>query len=94
MKKDYQWIALLVIYSLPSVEYLHRIPKPDTFLILFVAMGLKFLIQEEYYKAVFFLAIASFIKINTIVLFAFLGIYIFCLTLKKVKFLLYCDLFL
>lgn len=89
VKKDYQWIALLTIYSLPSVEYLHRIPKPDTFLILFVAIGLKFLIQEEYYKAIFFLAIASFIKINTIVLFAFLGIYIlFNFKESKVSFVL------
>lgn len=84
VKKDYQWIALLTIYSLPSVEYFHRIPKPDTFLIFFVALALKFIIQEEYYKAVFFLAIASFIKINTVILFGILAIYIF-FNLKKNK---------
>ena len=89
VKKEYQWIALLAIYSLPSVEYFHRIPKPDTFLILFVALGIKFIIKEEYNKAVFFLAIASFIKINTVVLFGFLGIYIlFNLKENKVSFIL------
>ena len=31
VKKEFRWIALISIYSLPSVEYLHRIPKPDSF---------------------------------------------------------------
>ena len=34
--KEYLWISIFLIYSLPSVEYFHRIPKPDTLLAIFV----------------------------------------------------------
>ncbi len=89
VKKEFRWIALISIYSLPSVEYLHRFPKPDNFLILFVALGIKHIVEKDYYKAIFFLAVASFIKINTLILFAFLGLYIlFEINEGKLKFII------
>jgi len=75
--KKYLWISVFTIYSLPAVEYFHRIPKPDTLLILFVAISLKYLTDQRYYHSIFFLAIASFIKVNTFIIFFFIWIYIF-----------------
>ena len=72
--KKYLWISVFTIYSLPAVEYFHRIPKPDTLLILFVAISLKYLTDQRYYHSIFFLAIASFIKVNTFIIFFFIWI--------------------
>ena len=79
--KNLTWMAVFSIYALPSVEYFHRIPKPDTLLLIFVALGIKSILDEKFYKAIFFLAIASFIKVNTVIIFFFLWIYI----LKNIK---------
>lgn len=73
--KEYTWLVVFSIYSLPAVEYFHRIPKPDTLLIIFVALGLNATVNNKFYRAIFFLALATFIKINTIIIFFFLWIY-------------------
>ncbi len=75
--KEYLWICVFIIYSLPSVEYFHRIPKPDTLLAIFVGLGISFILKKKYYISIFFLAIATFIKINTVVIFGVLWLYIF-----------------
>ena len=69
--RDYLWICIFLIYSLPSVEYFHRIPKPDTLLAIFVGLAINYIIKRKYYLSIFLLAIATFIKINTIVIFSF-----------------------
>lgn len=79
--KNLTWVAVFAIYSLPAVEYFHRIPKPDTLLLIFVGFAINSILDQKFYKAIFFLAIASFIKINTIIIFFFLWIYI----LKNIK---------
>ena len=76
-KKAFLGLSIFLIYSLPSVEYFHRIPKPDTLVFIFIALGISFLIKKKYYLSIFFLGIASFIKINAIVVFAILWIFIF-----------------
>ncbi len=76
-KKIFLGLGIFIIYSLPSVEYFHRIPKPDSLVFIFVALGISFLIKKKYYQSIFFLAVASFIKINTIVIFAILWIFLF-----------------
>ena len=77
VEKKYLWISVFTIYSFSSVEFVHRVPKPDPMVIIFVALGIKYLINKKYYHSIFFLAIASFLKINAIIIFAFLWIYIF-----------------
>ncbi len=75
--KEYLWISIFLIYSLPSVEYFHRIPKPDTLLAIFVGLGINYILKKKYYLSIFFLALATFIKINTVVIFVLLWIFIF-----------------
>ena len=77
VNKNITWLAVFTIYSLPAVEYFHRIPKPDTLLLIFVSLGIKAILDKKFYKAIFFLAVASFIKINSFIIFFFLWIYIF-----------------
>lgn len=76
-KNIFLGLGIFLIYSLPSVEYFHRIPKPDTLVFIFISLGIRSLIKKKYYLSIFFLAIASFIKINAIVIFAILWILIF-----------------
>ena len=75
VNKEHEWLVVFSIYALPAVDYFHRIPKPDTLLFIFVALGIKAIIDKKFYKAILFLAIATFIKINTAVVFFFLWIY-------------------
>ena len=60
--KEYLWISIFLIYSLPSVEYFHRIPKPDTLLAIFVGLGINYILKKKYYLSIFFLALATFIN--------------------------------
>jgi len=88
LKKEVRWIALLTLYSIPAVEYLHRVPKPDSFLLIFIALGLQAFNDKKYYRVIFFLGIATFIKINTAVLFCVFVTYLFFKTKeKKIKFI-------
>lgn len=64
IKKNYRWLFTLAMYSLPGVDTLHRFPKPEVVGLLFTAIALYFLKENEYFKTIFFLGIASFIKIN------------------------------
>jgi len=64
IKKNYRWLFLLAMYSLPGVDTLHRFPKPEVVGLLFIAIALYFLKKNEYFKTIFFLGVASFIKIN------------------------------
>ena len=67
--KKYFWICLFSIYSLPGVELLHRITKPETMSLLFLAFAFLFTVKEKLYKAIFCLATSTFIKINFIFIF-------------------------
>ena len=87
LNKDRIWIGLLIIYSLPAVEYLHRVPKPDTFLLIFVAWGVMKFKNKKYYLSIFYFSIATFIKINTVLILAVISIYVFFITTEnKFKF--------
>lgn len=84
LKKEQIWIGILVLYSLPAVEYLHRIPKPESLSLLFVALGIGAFNQKKFYLAIFYLSISSFLKINTILLLSVFGIYmLFKTDIKK-----------
>ena len=64
IKKTYRWFFLLAMYSLPGVDTLHRFPKPEVVALLFTVIALYFFKKNEYFKTIFFLGIASFVKIN------------------------------
>jgi len=64
IKKTYRWFFLLAMYALPGVDTLHRFPKPEVVGLLFTVIALYFFKKNEYFKTIFFLGIASFIKIN------------------------------
>ncbi len=64
IKKTYRWFFLLAMYSLPGVDILHRFPKPEVVALLFTVIALYFFKKNEYFKTIFFLGIASFVKIN------------------------------
>ena len=67
LDKKYLWISLITFYSLPGVEFLNRFPKPETFALLFMAIGLYYLKNKKYYFSLISLFIASFLKINFII---------------------------
>ena len=77
VEKKYLWISVFTIYSFSAVEFIHRVPKPDPMVILFVAIGLKYFLDKRFYLSIFFLALASFLKINAIIIFFFIWINIF-----------------
>ena len=85
VEKKYLWISVFTIYSFSSVEFVHRVPKPDPMVIIFVALGIKYLINKKYYHSIFFLAIASFLKINAIIILLFYG-FIYFLGQMKIKY--------
>ena len=75
--KKYVWFSVVTIYSLPAVEYFLRVPKPDTLVILLVAFGLNFFLKERYYLSIFFLAVASFVKVTSFFIFLIIWFFIF-----------------
>tara|TARA_B100002051_G_scaffold94703_1_gene90451 strand:- start:2855 stop:4387 length:1533 start_codon:yes stop_codon:yes gene_type:complete len=77
VEKKYLWISVFTIYSFSAVEFIHRVPKPDPMVILFIAIGLKYFLDKKFYLSIFFLALASFLKINAIIIFFFIWINIF-----------------
>tara|TARA_B100001121_G_C18685503_1_gene620508 strand:+ start:442 stop:1968 length:1527 start_codon:yes stop_codon:yes gene_type:complete len=77
VEKKFLWLSVFTIYSFSQVEILHRVPKPEPMSMLFIAVGMKYLISKKYYHSIFFMAIASFLKINVIVIFFFIWVYIF-----------------
>lgn len=81
--KKYFWIALLSLYSIPGVEMLNRIPKTETLSLLFISFGFLNLNKKKYYKSIFYFGIATFIKINSAILFIFISIYFFYITDEK-----------
>lgn len=75
--KKYVWFSVVTIYSLPAVEYFLRVPKPDTLVILLVAFGLNFFLKEKYYLSIFFLAVATFVKVTAFFIFLIIWFFIF-----------------
>ena len=87
IQKKYFWLSMLALLSLPGVEFLIRIPKPDVLALLFVSLGLLNYKNNKYSKSIFFLLIASFLKINFIIILLIFFLKIFLSTHKKIAFL-------
>lgn len=87
--KRYFWICLFSVYSLPGVEFLHRITKPETMSLLLLGFAFLFTKKEKSYKAIFCLAIATFIKINFVFIFIYFLLYFFNLeSLNRLRFVI------
>lgn len=85
--KKYFWLSMLAFLSLPGIEVLIRIPKPEVLSLLFVALGLQNYKNDKEIKSIFFLLIASFLKINFLVIFLFISFKIFTVSRNKVSFI-------
>lgn len=74
IKNKFSWIALAAFFSLPGIEILLRIPKPDVLSIFFFSIGMFYFKNKRNYMALFFLGLCTFIKLNFILLY-----FVFCL---------------
>ena len=77
LNKRYRWIYCLIFYSIPGVFYFNTLPKPDSFVILFIAIAIIFFRKNENKKAIFFLGLATGTKVVGIFALLFSFIYLF-----------------
>ncbi len=81
IKKNYHWLAVVSLYSIPGVEFLNRFPKPETLSIFFISIGFYYLNIKKNYFAIFFFSVATFLKVN----FVLLLLIVFCFIFYKIK---------
>ena len=72
IKNKFSWLALAAFFSIPGIEMLMRIPKPEVLSIFLFSIGLYYLQSKKNYKALLFLGLCTFVKLN------FVFIYFFC----------------
>tara|TARA_B100000902_G_C27285255_1_gene904045 strand:- start:202 stop:1728 length:1527 start_codon:yes stop_codon:yes gene_type:complete len=93
LDEKYLWVSLVTFYSLPGVEYLNRFPKPETFALLFMAIGLYYLKNKKNYFSLASLSIATFLKINFIIVLFVVFLFIFKTSNNKLQ-LVYKSFFI
>jgi hypothetical protein len=77
LEKKYQFTFVLLSMGLPGAYYIFQNPKPDSLAILFLAFGLKQVLNDENYnKGFFLLGISIGAKIITLIPAFILGIYL------------------
>ena len=62
---------MVALYSLPGVEFLILIPKPDVLALLSTALGLFYFQKDKIFLSIFFLSVATFLKINFFIILIF-----------------------
>ena len=87
ISKKYLWISMLSFLSLPGIELLIRIPKPDVLGFLFISIGLIAYKDNKYFKSILYFSIASFLKINFILIFVIFALKMFQQTKKRIVFI-------
>ena len=65
-----------------------RFPKSDVLALVFTSFALNFLVKKQYLKAILFMSIATFIKINFIILYFTIFLFIFYRYKQKTKLVL------
>jgi len=70
INKRYHWTFLLSCLSLPGLEFLIRIPKPEILSIFLISIGLFLLKNERLNLSFLFFGLATFVKINFILFYA------------------------
>ena len=63
LDKNLKWFYLLIFYSIPGAFYFNIVPKPDPFVILFIAYALTLIKKENFNWALFFLGVATGVKV-------------------------------
>ncbi len=87
VKKSNLWISVLFLYSLPGVEFLNRFPKPETFALLFTTFGFYYLRNDRPFISIFFFGVASFLKINFIIILFICVLYLLTKSKNKILFI-------
>lgn len=76
-EKKYQFIFVLLSMGLPGAYYIFQNPKPDSLAILFLAFGLKKILNDKNYnKGFFLLGISIGVKIITLIPAFIMGLYL------------------
>lgn len=88
IEKKYFWISLVAFYSLPGVEFLILIPKPDVFALLSTALGLFYFQKDKIFLSIFFLSVATFLKFNFLIILVFFLLHFFLRAQNKINFTL------
>ena len=78
-------VLLLVFYCIPGAFYFNIVPKPDPFVILFVALALLSIKKENFNWALFLLGVATGVKIVGIFALALIVMYLLLTNKIKVK---------
>ena len=88
LKENNRWLFLIAFYSIPGVDTYQRFPKSDVLALVFTSFALNFLVKKQYLKAILFMSIATFIKINFIILYFTIFLFIFYRYKQKTKLVL------
>ena len=87
LDKNLKWFYLLLFYSIPGAFYFNIVPKPDPFVILFIAFALLSIKKENFNWALFLLGVASGVKVVGIFALALVVIYLLLTNKIKVNYL-------
>jgi len=85
INKKYRWIFMLSCLSIPGLEFLIRIPKPEFLSIFLISIGLYFLKEGKTYLSLFLFGLASFVKLNFILLYAIIFLFVLWSSAHKTK---------
>ncbi len=85
LDKKLKWFYLLIFYSIPGAFYFNVVPKPDPFVILFIAFALSSIKKENFNWALFFLGVATGVKVVGVFALVFVVIYLIFTDKLKVK---------
>ena len=85
LDKNLKWFYLLVFYSIPGAFYFNIVPKPDPFVILFIAFAFLAIKKENFNWALFLLGVATGVKIVGIFALALVIVYLILTNKIKVK---------
>lgn len=76
IKNKFSWLALAAFFSIPGIEMLMRIPKPEVLSIFLFSIGLYYLQSKKNYKALLFLGLCTFVKLNFVFIYFFVSIFL------------------
>ena len=85
LDKNLKWFYLLVFYCIPGAFYFNIVPKPDPFVILFIAFALLSIKKGNFNWTLFLLGVAAGIKIVGIFALALIVMYLLLTNKIKVK---------
>ena len=85
INKKYHWIFMLSCLSIPGLEFLIRIPKPEFLSMFLVSIGFYLLKKGKNFLSLFLFGLATFVKINFILLYAIIFLFMLWNSANKIK---------